>query len=97
MVNLDTVPTQNPTVVGRVVDGEAVLVLPEQGKVKVLNEVGARIWSLVDGKRSLREIAAILCAEYQVEPAEVEANLVEFVTKLAGRGIVSIGAQVAAP
>ena len=42
-IHLDSIPVMLPTVVGRVVDEEAVLVLPEQGQVKVLNQVGARI------------------------------------------------------
>lgn len=96
MLNLDSIPTPNPAIVGRLVDGEAVLVLPAQGKVKVLNEVGARIWSLLDGRRSLRQIAAVLCAEYQVEPAEADANVLEFAAELVRRSIITVGVQAAA-
>ena len=88
---LESYPVPNPNVIGRVVDDEAVLVLPEQGKVKVLNEVGARIWSLVDGKRSVREIAAEICREYQVTPANAEEDTLGFLNDLAQRGVVSGG------
>ena len=66
---LDSYPVPNSKVVGRIVDNEAVLVLPEQGQVKVLNEVGARVWKLTDGSITAREIAGKISAEYQVEQA----------------------------
>lgn len=93
MISLDGYPVQNPTVIGRTIDDEAVLVLPEQGQVKVLNEVGARIWSLADGTRTLRDIAAVICAEYDVEPAQAEADALDFVAELAERGVVSLSAR----
>jgi hypothetical protein len=39
---------------GRRLEHEAVVVLPDKGEVKVLNEVGAQIWALADGTRSVR-------------------------------------------
>ena len=90
MRSLDMVPIPNENVVGRMVDGEAVLVLPEKGKVKVLNEVGASIWSLVDGRRSAREIAAALCDEYQVEPQEAEVDTLAFLDELEKKGVLRL-------
>lgn len=89
MLDLDTRPAPNPTVVGRVVEGEAVLVLPERGEVKVLNEVGARIWELVDGSRTVREIVDTICAEYDVEVAQAESDTLAFVAELESKGIIS--------
>ena len=88
MIPMDSYAVPNPAVVGRLVEGEAVLVLPEQGQVKVLNEVGARVWILADGARTLRQIAAALCDEYDVNQAQAEAAVIAFVAQLAERGIV---------
>jgi hypothetical protein len=90
MITLENYPIPNPDVVGRTVDNEAVLVLPGQGQVKVLNEVGARIWALADGSRSVRDIAAVICSEYEVDSAKAEADTLIFVDDLASRGIVSL-------
>ncbi|MCI0521419.1 MAG: PqqD family protein [Chloroflexi bacterium] len=92
---LDSIPAPAPGVVGRVIPGEgsapmeAVLVLPARGQVKVLNELGAKIWSLLDGRRSVREIAAALCAEYAVGREQAEQDTLEFLNHLAGRGAVA--------
>ena len=93
-ISLDIIPARNPNVVGRVVDGEAVLVLPEKGTVKVLNEVGARIWSLVDGVRSAREIASLIFSEYNVEQAAAEEDTLVFLGDLADRDVLTFKASV---
>jgi hypothetical protein len=92
MLNLDSRPTPNASVQGRRLENEAVLVLPDKGEVKVLNEVGAQIWQLVDGRRTVREIAAAIGADYAVPRPEVETDTLEFVAELAAKGIVSIQA-----
>jgi hypothetical protein len=79
-----------PGVVGQVIEGEAVLVLPERGEVKVLNQVGARIWQLADGHRTLGDIVAVICAEYAVEPAQAQADVLEFAAELERKGVVKL-------
>jgi len=89
MLSIQSIPAPNPSVVGRMVDGEAVLVLPDQGQVKVLNPVGARIWSLADGSRSIAQIAQVICGEYEVDPQQAQADALEFFTNLENKGVVS--------
>ncbi len=89
MVSLDSYPVPNPAVVGSIVEGEAVLVLPEQGQVRVLNEVGARIWALADGTRTVQDIVTAICTEYDVEPSQAEADALAFLTGLEAKGVIS--------
>ena len=93
MLTIDSYPVPKPTVQGRLLENEAVVVLPEKGQVKVLNEVGARIWSLADGGRSVRDIAAIISTEFAVTAAEAEADTLAFIATLAAKEIVSLSAQ----
>jgi len=81
-------PYPAPNLVGRVVGDEAVLVLPGQGQVKVLNEVGARIWSLADGSRTVRQIAQEICQEFEVEEAQADADVQYFIDVLVQKGIL---------
>ena len=89
-LTLDSVPSHSPDVVARVVRGEAILVLAEQSKVKVLNELGTRIWESVDGQQSIRQIAARLCQEYEVDPAQAEQDTLDFLTELLGRSLLEV-------
>jgi hypothetical protein len=93
MFSVDAVPVPNPQVVGRIVDNEAVLVLAGKGEVKVLNEVGARIWSLVDGHRSIKEIAGVIIAEFDISQSEAERDALAFIQQLADKEILSAGQE----
>jgi hypothetical protein len=90
MLSVDGIPKPNPNVVGRIVDNEAVLVLPGKGEVKVLNEVGSFIWSLVDGRRSIKEIAAQINADFKISLPEAEKDALVFIQQLIDKGIVVI-------
>ena len=89
MIELDRIPQRSPTVVSRLLDEEAVLVHPVQGKIRVLNPVGARVWELADGQRTLRDIVQAIALEYQVDMARVEVDVPAFCEDLAGRGVLS--------
>lgn len=89
LLTLDVYPAPAPGVVGRLVDAEAVLVLPARGEVKVLNQVGARIWELSDGNRTVREIARVICEEYAVDADAAEVDTLTFLKDLVDRGAIA--------
>jgi hypothetical protein len=47
-----------------------------------LNEVGGRIWELLDSERTLAEMASIIAAEYEVSQSQAEGDLAEFIASL---------------
>lgn len=65
------------------VRGRPVLLYPE-GAV-LLNDTGREILELVDGRRSVRDIAATLSARYGTD---VTADVVEYLGDLAGRELI---------
>ena len=87
-VTLESYPHPVAEARGRVLDREAVIVLPGKGEVKVLNEVGARIWALADGSRSVREIAAVIASNYDVSPAQAEIDTMEFLNELRDKALL---------
>ena len=64
----DTIPIQNEHVAYTTIDDQAVLIHPDDSSMYWLNPVASHIWSLADGEHTAREIADLLCVEYQVEP-----------------------------
>ena len=90
MISLDKVPIPNPDVISRVVSNETILVNPPMGEVKVLNEVGTRIWSLVDGRISIREIANLICLEYQIGLEDAQDDIIEFIEQLVERNAITL-------
>ncbi|MCX7706803.1 MAG: PqqD family protein [Anaerolineae bacterium] len=89
-MQLDAIPVHAPGVISRLMDGEAVLVHPAQGKVRVLNRVGARIWELVDGSRDLAAVAEAIAAEYDISPERAQADVSAFCEDLVSRGVMVV-------
>ena len=50
--------------------------------IYTLNEVAARIWELIDGKRTIREIKKNIVEEFEVSPEEAEKDLQEHLQQL---------------
>jgi hypothetical protein len=87
-MTLDSLPQQAPNVVSRQIEDEVVLVHPLQGKVRVLNAVGARVWELADGHRTVAEIAQTITAEYDVELPCAQVDVTAFCDDLAQAGVL---------
>lgn len=62
--------------------GQTVLLRLDDGGYYALDEVGARIWELCDGQRSVGEIVVALCAEFDAPEATIRADVLEFVGDL---------------
>ena len=62
--------------------GQTVLLRLDDGGYYALDEVGAMIWELCDGRRAVREIVARLCAEFDAPEMTVRADVLEFIGDL---------------
>jgi len=82
-----TVIRRAPTALSRAFEHELAVILPTASAVRVLNEVGARIWALADG-RTLGEILDVLVNEYQVERTQLRLDTQAFLSELEGRGLL---------
>jgi hypothetical protein len=71
-----------PRVIGRRVHGRMVLVRLPALETQVLNEVGARVWELAEG-RTIDDIAAVLASELEQPRAVIERDVHAFVATLA--------------
>ena len=89
MLTLDSCPVPKASVQGRRLENEAVLVYPDKGDVIVINDVGAEIWSLADGRRTVRDIVAVR-AKCAMIPAEAEADALAFIADLQAKRVLTI-------
>ena len=78
-------------VVAREVAGETVLLNLATGTYFGLNEVGGRIWQLLDGEGcSLAEVVERLQAEFEVSDEDARADVLELAGNLAENGLLQI-------
>jgi hypothetical protein len=91
-LTLNSYPVPAEHVRGRRLEQEAVVVLPDKGQVKVLNEVGAQIWALADGTHAVHEIVAAVCHEYDVPANVAETDTLKFLAELQQKGLIVLRA-----
>jgi hypothetical protein len=75
---LEKVYKKNDSIVSRKIGDEFI------ESIYTLNETGARIWELIDGKLRVGEIKESLVEEFEVEPEEAEKDLIEHLQQLEG-------------
>ncbi len=70
--------------------GEAVILNIDRGVYFGLDEIGARIWSLIQQPKSVSAVRDIIVEEYNVSADQCEQDLVELISKLADEGLVTV-------
>ncbi len=93
MQSLETIFQKNSSIVSRRIADEVILVpirrkLGEIESLYTLNEVGARIWELLDGKRSLKALRDALLEEFEVSEQEAEEDLTTLIEQLQQIGAI---------
>ena len=78
---------KDPNMVSRKIADEFILVPIRQNvgdleSIYTLNETGARIWELIDGKNKVKEIKEKLIKEFEVTPEEAEKDIIEHLMQL---------------
>ena len=81
---------QNPRTAGRVIDGLAFIVTPDDHKLHTLNATGTHIWELAAKGCTLPEVADSLSKRFQVDEASARSDAERFLDDLVGRGILSV-------
>jgi len=70
------------------IGGEAVLLDLASESYFGLDDVGTRIWQLLQEHSSLRKVHEVLLDEYEVAPARLEQDLLRHLGELADAGLV---------
>lgn len=86
MLSLESVPSHSPSVVTRKTGNEYVLVpiannIADMNSVFTLNDTGAFIWELIDGKRDIEEIISELIKEYETDEPSAREDVLSFLEK----------------
>ena len=87
-MTLMMIPEKSPDLIWRSLDDGTVIINPEQGDVKVLNDVGARVWELVDGQRSIDQIALEITQDYEVSLDDANKDLKDYLNVMIDQGLL---------
>lgn len=82
-------PVIHPELTWRLLDGEAVIVSPTSGEIRVLNHVGSEIWQLLANGSTIEEIKQALVAQYALSPEQAARDVSAFLDDLHNRGLLA--------
>lgn len=89
-VTLDARVVTGPDAVFRELEGEAVILNLGSGLYFGLNEVGTRVWQLLDAHADLRRVFEILRVEFDVTDDRLRDDLLALVEQLRDKGLVHV-------
>lgn len=87
---------QNPDTPARTIDGEAIVITPEDSALHTLNDTATYIWDRADGTRTLAAIAEEMIEEFDVDAATLKADALAFVADAVQRGLLLLSDHPAA-
>ncbi|MGE7587291.1 lasso peptide biosynthesis PqqD family chaperone [Peribacillus sp. NPDC101480] len=87
---LDTKYSQSPGNIVSDMDGEKVMLSVSNGKYYNLGELGGEIWELMKEPITIQELVATLQSQYNVDQADCQAHVTDFLSQLLEQGLVSI-------
>jgi len=88
-MNLESKLSIPPQVMSRLVGDETVLLDLSSGIYFGLDGVGKRIWESVADGQSLAQTVAVITAEFAVEQAQAQADVIAFTSDLVERGLLA--------
>lgn len=80
----------SPDVLFRELEGEAVMLDLGSERYYGLDEVGARIWQLLDEHHDVETVVDQVLAEYEVEEEQLRSDLADLIDNLVDAGLVTI-------
>jgi len=95
VASLESVYSHSPNIVTRKTGNEYILVpvannIADMNSVYTLNESGAFIWELIDGKRNTGEIISALTLEYDIDDASAARDVFSFLENMSKYLIINI-------
>ena len=88
-MTLDTRPRRQDGVLAQSVQGQTVLLRLDDGSYYAIDAVGALVWELCDGRRSLGDIVAVVHERFAAEEDQVRQDVLEFVSDLQGERLLA--------
>jgi hypothetical protein len=82
-------PTRAATVIARDLGEELVLLDTRNEQYFSLDEVGAFIWQLVDGQRTVADLVAAVAAEYDAQEPTIQQDTLELLEHLATEELIA--------
>ena len=79
---------KNKNIPSRWMEGEVILIDPDEGELLRLSPVGAAIWEALDGERTIESIIACIQENFEAEPKRIQRDVFAFLKQLRSQGLI---------
>ncbi|UZQ50365.1 lasso peptide biosynthesis PqqD family chaperone [Clostridium kluyveri] len=90
IINLQTVVTQKKGLDSTNMNGGIVMMDINRGKYYCFNEVGSRIWELVEKQISIKELVSALLNEFEVDEKTCKDNVLNFLNGIYHEELITV-------
>lgn len=88
MRRLDSIPVKCGKSSWHPLEGEVVLIDRDEGELIRFNAIGAEIWQVVDGQRTVQDIVDHICNTFEVKRRRAEKDVIRFLKQLRSREFI---------
>jgi hypothetical protein len=89
-VKLTDTPVRNDDNAVRQIEDTVFVMNPDTSELHSFNEVGRRIWELVDGSRTVATIVEVIIEEFEIDAQTAESDALEFLGVLLDKDLVRV-------
>ena len=79
---------KNPALAWREIDGETIIISPNDSVMHELNDTGSFLWKNIDGRKSAAELAELLVENYEVTPDIALSDTQALLEEMASRKLL---------
>lgn len=79
---IDMYVAQDREIAYRIIEGEAIILTPEDGMLHNLNPVATRIFESANGRRRIADIIEAICGEFNVAEGTAKKDTLNFIEDL---------------
>lgn len=90
MIQKENYPVKDDDVLFTSMGEDAVLLHVQRGDYYSLNRVGARLWMIADGTKSIDDLASLLTEEFEISHEQAVKDIIELVEQFVNEGLVKV-------
>ena len=90
---MDSTPTRvkrSADAVWRVIDGEVVILFPQESALHALTGCGSRIWQLLEEETTVPDVVSSICEEYDVERERAAEEVSAYIDRLESMNLIDV-------
>ena len=89
-ITIETLVSQNQDIDASDLDGEKVMMNLDKGEYFMMNEIGSRIWDIIENPVKVDEVVVTLLSEYEVDRETCENTVLEFLGRLNNAELITV-------